>query len=150
MTLTDENVKSAPKSGFAKFRFLAARFLGATFGLICVGYGTGYGIAGGLGSLMMVLPKALPGAMLVSLIAGWVPLGFYYEGHRCRWLYIIAYGLATLVIAGFIGHSMGAANEPEPPKNLGVRAAWPFLEETAGKKGEGAGLIATRLPESCS
>ena len=39
---------------------------------------------------------------------GWVPVGFYHEGHRFRWIYIIGFYLLVLMAAFFIGYAVGS------------------------------------------
>ena len=108
MTLTLKKKNPAnPKP--LKFWQRAARFLGFTLGLTYLGYLSGYSTSEGLGATISTMPKAFLGTMVVTLITGWFPIGFYYEGHRFRWIYIVAFYLAVLIAAFFIGYSVGAA-----------------------------------------
>ncbi len=109
MTLTLNKKKNPAKPRPLKFWQRALRFLGVTLGLTYLGYLSGYGTSQGLGTTLLTMPKALLGTLVVTLITGWVPIGFYYEGHRFRWIYIVAFYLAALIAAYFIGYSVGAS-----------------------------------------
>lgn len=110
MTLTTlkgnhDRATSAPLS----WRQLAVRFLGAMWGVVASGMMIGMGWASGVGSLWTELPHWLAGSLAVASVAGWVPLGFYYEGHRGRWIYIVGlYGMA-FVLTILVGYSLGGA-----------------------------------------
>ena len=109
MTLTTANEKKGCKPRTMSFWHRARRFLGAALGVVCLGYLVGYGVAEGLSAAMITFPKALVGAGAVSLVIGWVPVGFYHEGHRFRWIYIAGFYLLNLVAAFFIGYAVGSA-----------------------------------------
>lgn len=109
MTLIETNEKKTLKPSAPTFWQRAARFLGIMLGVTTGAYLIGFGVAAGLGEMLQALPKALLGTVVVSLIAGWVPVGFYYEGHRYRWLYITLYYLLSLLAAFFIGYAVGSA-----------------------------------------
>lgn len=98
--------KSDTESAPLTFWQLALRFLGITAGTSLLGYASGYAIRAGFTPSILALPRATLVTLLVSLIAGWVPLGFYYEGHRFRWIYVVAYWIAALLAALFIGYSV--------------------------------------------
>lgn len=109
MTLTGTNAKESRKLRARAFWLKARRFLGATAGVTGIAYLLGYTIADGLSGMFLALPKAIVGTFAVSLVAGWVPVGFYYEGHRYRWAYIGIYFAIALVAAFFIGYAVGSA-----------------------------------------
>ncbi len=109
MTMIGNNTKESRKLRARPFWLRSRRFLGATIGVTGIAYLLGYAIADGLSGMFLALPKALVGTVAISLVAGWVPVGFYYEGHRYRWAYIGIYFMITLVTAFFIGYASGSA-----------------------------------------
>ena len=109
MTLTGTNAKESSKLRARAFWLKARRFLGATAGVTGIAYLLGYAIADGLSGMFLDLPKAIVGTFALSLVAGWVPVGFYYEGHRYRWVYIGIYFAIALVVAFSIGSAAGSA-----------------------------------------
>ena len=109
MTLTGTNAKESRKLRAREFWLKARRFLGVTVGVTAIAYLLGYAIAGGVRGMLLALPKAFVGSAVISLVAGWIPVGFYYEGHRYRWAYIGIYFAIALVAAFFIGYAVGSA-----------------------------------------
>ena len=109
MTLIETRAKESRKLRARAFWLNARRFLVATIGVTGFAYMLGYTVADGLRGMLLALPKALVGTVAVSLVAGWVPVGFYYEGHRYRWAYIGFYFAVVLMAAFFIGYAVGSA-----------------------------------------
>ena len=105
MTLIHPREKRERKARAKAFWRRAGRFQGAMIGLTCLGYALGYGYVEGLRSTVATFPDAVMGTVGVALVAGWVPLGLFYEGHRFRWIYIVAYYVLALIAALFIGYA---------------------------------------------
>ncbi len=109
MTTTVIHTEEVKATKRRAFWVRVGRFLGMTALLACLGYWIGYAMESSFIASLKALPYGVLSAMGISLVAGWVPIGFYYEGHRFRWVYIVGFYLATLVAALFIGLSVAAA-----------------------------------------
>ena len=109
MTLTATTERETRKLRTRTFWRRALRFVGTMAGVTLTSYVLGYSVGAGVREAMMALPETILGAGVVALVAGWVPVGFYYEGHRFRWVYIVLYYLVALLAAYFIGYAVGSA-----------------------------------------
>ena len=98
-----ENARPRPRG----WRGMAARFVGAMWGVVVTGAMLGVGWTAGGRMLWHALPEVLGGTTVVAVVAGWIPVGFYYERHRFRWIYIVGVYALVLCLTFLVGFSLG-------------------------------------------
>ncbi len=106
MTLIKRNKSLDLKPTF--WRRVRAFFV-TTMLVAFAGFELGYLLSKGMHDAFFAIPKAALATFLGSMVGCWIPVGFYYEGHRYRWIYIVLFWILLLGLAMVIGYSVAGS-----------------------------------------